>query len=156
MSHAAGGAVEEVEPKGEQELQVQKPFGHELDREMGAEFQADKAQPLFLAEVAFLLGTTVEQHAQASQGQGEINPVLKKAHDYAERFDVFKSAESAMAVRNQLEGVRPELHPFEIAQLATLVPETAEEAKAVIPSLAKKFDDDELQDVLNGLSTFRK
>lgn len=143
--------------KDENELDVEKPLslGPELDREMGTEFSPDIAQPLFLSEVAFLLGKTVEQHS-TSGSLGDVNPVLKKAFDYAGKFDVFKSAETAMSVRTQLSAVRPKLHPFEIAQLASLVPASSEEAKCVIPSLANKFDDDQLQDVLNALSTLRQ
>lgn len=159
MSHAHGNGADfgAAEAKDEHELDEQKPnsLGPELDREMGEEFSPERAQPLFLSEVAFLLGKTVEQHTNTAF-RGEINPVLKRAFNYAEKFDVFKSAETAMAVREQLSSVRPELHAFEIAQLATLVPESSEEAKVVIPSLANKFDDDQLQDVLNALSTLRQ
>jgi DNA-directed RNA polymerase II subunit RPB4 len=157
LPNGNGGDYGIGEPKDEQELDGPKPFslGPELDREMGEEFSPERAQPLFLSEVAFLLGKTVEQHSSAAF-RGEINPVLKKAYNYAEKFDAFKSAETAMSVREQLSGVKPELHPFEIAQLATLVPETSEEAKVVIPSLANKFDDDVLQDVLNALATLRQ
>jgi DNA-directed RNA polymerase subunit F len=49
-----------------------------------------------------------------------------------------------------------ELEEFEIAALSNLCPETAEEAKSLIPSLAKRFDDEELQSVLNDLASFRR
>ena len=47
------------------------------------------------------------------------------------------------------------LHRFELAALANLCPETAEEAKALVPSLEGRFEDDELQEVLNDIQTKR-
>ena len=49
----------------------------------------------------------------------------------------------------------PEFHKFEIAQIANLCPETAEEAMALIPSL-HKHDPDVIQSILEDLSRFRK
>lgn len=46
------------------------------------------------------------------------------------------------------------LAEFEIASLANLLPETPEEAKALLPTL-RKFDDDELQSILNELANLR-
>lgn len=136
---------EDVEPVADAELK-------EL---MGAEFAEDQADPLFLGEVSFLLDTVENAHHQKQLG-GDINPVMKKAHQYASLFDAFQNAETAATVRDQLTKVEPKLHPFEIVQLATLVPTSSEEAKVIIPTLADKFDDDELQDVLDGLATLRQ
>jgi DNA-directed RNA polymerase II subunit RPB4 len=123
--------------------------------ELGPEFVPEKAQPLFLSEASYLLERKVEQH-QGASFQGDINPVLKKAFEYANRFDAFRSGDMAMTVRDFLSKVEPALHPFEIAQLATLVPEDSDEAKVVIPSLRDKFDDDKLQEIVSGLCRFRK
>ncbi len=49
-----------------------------------------------------------------------------------------------------------ELEEFEIAALGNLCPETAEEARSLIPSLAKRFDDSELQTILNDLASLRR
>ncbi|KAK4705339.1 DNA-directed RNA polymerase II subunit RPB4, partial [Phenoliferia sp. Uapishka_3] len=49
----------------------------------------------------------------------------------------------------------PTLKQFELAQLANLCPLEAEEAKALIPSLLEK-DDDELQALLLEIASFRK
>lgn len=46
----------------------------------------------------------------------------------------------------------PKLEEFEVAALANLLPGTAEEAKKLIPSLATKFNDEELDDVLHKLT----
>lgn len=147
---------DDSEVKREEHEEEQKLFslGPEMDREMGEEFTPDVAQPLFLSEVAFLLQKSVSQHGEVVNS--EVNPVLKKAHEYAQRFDPFKSGDTAMAVRDQLADVKPGLHPFEIAQLASLVPDSSEEAKLIIPSLADKYDDMQMQEILNGLNTLRQ
>lgn len=147
------GATQNEEPRLLRQAVIREEDASLL--ELGSEFTPEKAQPLFLSEASFLLQKKVEQHQSASM-QGEINPVLKKAFEYAERFDVFRSADTAMTVRAQLSNVDPPLHPFEIAQLATLVPSTADEAKVIIPSLAEKFDDDKLQDILQSLNRLKQ
>ncbi len=43
------------------------------------------------------------------------------------------------------------LHKFEVAQIANLCPENAEEAKSLIPSLENKMDDDEMEEMLKDL-----
>lgn len=45
-----------------------------------------------------------------------------------------------------------DLHPFEIAQLGSLGCDDADEAKTLIPSLANKRTDEELQDLLDHVS----
>lgn len=45
---------------------------------------------------------------------------------------------------------------FEMAQLGNLCPESVEEAKALIPSLVGKMDDDFLQKILDDLTTTRR
>ena len=47
------------------------------------------------------------------------------------------------------------LHKFEAASLANLCPDNYEEAKALIPSLEDKFDDEELNELLEDLKTFK-
>lgn len=48
------------------------------------------------------------------------------------------------------------LEEFEMAQLGNLCPESAEEARALIPSLNGKLEDDLLQKVLEDMSTARR
>lgn len=45
---------------------------------------------------------------------------------------------------------------FEMAQLANLTPETSDEAKALIPSLHGKKDDEDLQRLLDDLAASRR
>ena len=53
--------------------------------------------------------------------------------------------ESIKEARRILTDLPTKLEFFEIAQLANLMPEKAEEAKSLIPSLMFRIEDDELQ-----------
>ena len=55
------------------------------------------------------------------------------------------------AVRETLQ--KQKLHKFEVACLANLAPSTAEEAKALLPSLEGRFDDLELNELLDDIRT---
>ena len=48
------------------------------------------------------------------------------------------------------------LAEFEMAQLGNLCPETAEEARALIPSLNGKIEEDLLQKILDDMVTARR
>lgn len=81
------------------------------------------------------------------------NEVLKKTLDYLSVFARFRDAQTCSAVEQLLKS--PEnsnLHPFELAQLASLACDDADEAKTLIPSLSNKKTDEELQNILNQLS----
>lgn len=133
-------------PADEDAAQLQ--LGPEFDQSVGA-------QPLFISEVAHLLKLQVdEKKIQQQQFEAALNPVLKKSLEYTQRFSQLESTEQAIAVREQLAKVEPALHPFEIAQLASLMPKEAEEAKAIIPSLAEKYDDDVLNDILKNMDAW--
>uniref|UniRef100_A0A915Q6A9 RNA polymerase Rpb4/RPC9 core domain-containing protein n=1 Tax=Setaria digitata TaxID=48799 RepID=A0A915Q6A9_9BILA len=79
----------------------------------------------------------------------EMSDVFVKTLNYTRRMARFKNRETIRAVRTLL-ATKP-LHKFEVAQIANLCPETSEEAKALIPSLENKMEDDELDEVLKDL-----
>jgi len=79
--------------------------------------------------------------------------VFMKTLNYTQRFSRFKNRETIASVRTLL--IQKRLHKFELASLANLCPETAEEAKALIPSLEGRFEDEELQQVLDDIQTKR-
>lgn len=119
--------------------------------EFGPEFRVEQdAQPIFFAEVAHLLRLQVS--AKTQQGYTEINPVLKKSLEYAEKFGTIET-QDAITIRAQLSQV-PGIHPFEVAQIASLLPKDAEEAKAIIPSLKDRYEDDELNDMIANLDVW--
>lgn len=47
------------------------------------------------------------------------------------------------------------MHKFELAALGNLCPEAPEEAKALIPSLEGRFEDEELVAILDDIGTKR-
>lgn len=51
--------------------------------------------------------------------------------------------------------MQKKLHKFELAALGNLCPEVAEEAKALIPSLEGRFEDEELRQILDDIGTKR-
>jgi DNA-directed RNA polymerase II subunit RPB4 len=57
---------------------------------------------------------------------------MKKTQDYLTSFARFNSKEAIHAVERVLRN-DPDLHKFEVAQLGSLCPEEAEEAKTLIP-----------------------
>lgn len=122
----------------------------------GPEFSTVKAQPLLLAEAAYLLQVKLDQSNSTGYSTAEHNPILAKSHAYAKRFDRLKTEDNTKAARRLLGDLEVNLHPFETAQLASLMPETAEEAKTIIPSLKDKIDDDVLNDALENLDSLAR
>ncbi|EFP74549.1 RNA polymerase B [Puccinia graminis f. sp. tritici] len=110
---------------------------------LGQEF--DMAGCLSISEVKLLLETG-EKRADTA--------VYKKTHEYVNQFARFNSTDSAQAAR-QILSKDTTLKQFELAQLASLCPEEAEEAKSLIPSIAGK-DDDALQALLNEISGLKR
>ncbi|KNZ62723.1 DNA-directed RNA polymerase II subunit D [Puccinia sorghi] len=86
----------------------------------------DMAGCLSISEVKLLL----EQRAQPADTASV--KVYKKTHEYVNQFARFNSTDSAQAAR-QILSKDTNLKPFELAQLASLCPEEAEEAKSLIP-----------------------
>jgi len=76
-----------------------------------------------------------------------------KTLTYCQRFAKFKNTESIVALRRLLNDKK--LHQFELAALANLCPETADEAKSLIPSLEGRFNDEELNTLLDDIQTKR-
>lgn len=118
--------------------------------EFGAEFDHQKGQPLFTAEVLQLL----KLHKEKNQHVQVNNRLLEPSLEHCDRFGQIDTTEAAIAVREQLQKVEPKLHAFEVAQLASLMPKDAEEAKAIIPSLAANYDDDVLNEILKNMDAW--
>lgn len=118
--------------------------------EFGAEFDEQKGQPLFTAEVLQLL----KLHKEKNQHVQVNNRLLEPSLEHCERFGQIETTDAAIMVREQLQKVEPRLHPFEVAQLASLMPKDAEEAKAIIPSLAANYDDDVLNEILKNMDAW--
>ncbi|GMT13068.1 hypothetical protein PFISCL1PPCAC_4365, partial [Pristionchus fissidentatus] len=111
------------------------------------EFESSACDALLTSEVFLLL-----EHRRAQSEQKEeiedLSEVFVKTLNYARRLSRFKNRETIRAVRAIF--AQKSFHKFEVAQIANLCPETSEEAKALIPSLDPK-EDDELEEILKDL-----
>ncbi|KAJ1653855.1 RNA polymerase B [Dispira simplex] len=116
---------------------------------LGDDFQNE--QCLFISEVKILLDA---QHEAKTTGDKNVTAVYQRTYDYVNQFARFKNQDSVREVRQFLAD--DTLESFEIAQLANLCCEEAEEAKTLIPSLMHKKDDDTLQSLLSEMLTLKK
>ncbi|KAI6220961.1 RPOL4c domain-containing protein [Aphelenchoides fujianensis] len=114
------------------------------------EFEVQGCDALMISEVFLLLN---HRHTQSQNKEeiDEVSDVFLSTLNYARRFSKFTQRETIRAVRGIF--AETSLHKFEVAQLANLCPETAEEAKALIPSLEAKMEDEELEDLLKSLTS---
>ncbi|XP_029633943.1 DNA-directed RNA polymerase II subunit RPB4 [Octopus sinensis] len=112
----------------------------------------ESAETLLISEVHMLLEHRKQQNESAEEEQ-ELSEVFMKTHQYTQRFSKFKNRETISAVRSLL--LQKNLHKFELAALANLCPDSAEEAKSLIPSLEGRFEEEELQQTLDDIQTKR-
>ncbi|XP_034082776.1 DNA-directed RNA polymerase II subunit RPB4 isoform X3 [Gymnodraco acuticeps] len=91
----------------------------------------ESSETLLNSEVHMLLEHRKQQNESAEDEQ-ELSEVFMKTLNYTARFSRFKNRETITAVRSLL--LQKKLHKFELASLANLCPEAAEEGKALIPS----------------------
>mmetsp|Transcript_94 Transcript_94/g.175 ORF Transcript_94/g.175 Transcript_94/m.175 type:complete len:138 (-) Transcript_94:165-578(-) len=114
---------------------------------LGADFST--AQCMMCSEIEILL-----KHRQESMedSEAEVSPVFLQTLEYVQRFSRFKNRAAVKEIRACL--TKRMLVEFEIASLCNLGPEEVEEARALVPSLIR-FDDDEVQAILNDLSNYK-
>ncbi|KAL8916084.1 MAG: hypothetical protein Q9172_006467 [Xanthocarpia lactea] len=130
----------------------EKPSG---DEEATAELKLGEFQnvpTLTLSEARLLINAVLDNRRKLRK----VNETetLIKTQDYLEVFARFKQTENIEAVERVLSA-KQELERFERSQLGSLCCETAEEAKTLIPSLANKISDEDLQELLNDITQFR-
>ena len=116
------------------------------------EFEDPDTKTLLISEVHILLEHRKEQNESAEEEQ-EFSDVFLKTLAYTQRFAKFKNMENIAAIRALLTNKK--FHKFELAAIANLCPETPEEAKALLPSLEGRFDDEELGQLLEDIQTKR-
>ncbi|ESO92732.1 hypothetical protein LOTGIDRAFT_190227 [Lottia gigantea] len=112
----------------------------------------ENAETLLISEVQMLLEHRKQQNESAEDEQ-ELSEVFMKTLNSCQRFSKFKNRETIAAVRSLL--MQKKLHKFELAALANLCPESADEAKSLIPSLEGRFEDEELTQILDDIKTKR-
>jgi len=121
-----------------------------------------------LPEVRALLDARRQEREAADGGAGaggaSLPPLVSKALSYAERFDAVRSGVKADQLHAALSSKG--LSHVEVAALINLSPGTAEEARALIGTLAEsadlddpdappRFDDAELQGILDEIATWK-
>ncbi|XP_054160552.1 DNA-directed RNA polymerase II subunit RPB4-like [Oppia nitens] len=137
-SAAGGSSGGDNQDEDASELQFPKEF--------------ESAETLLVSEVDMLLEHRKQQNESQEEEQ-ELSEVFMKTLSYCQRFSRYKNRETIAAVRSLL--TQKKLHKYELAQLANLCPETPEEAKALIPSLEGRFQDEELRHILDDIQTQR-
>ncbi|KAJ1980821.1 RNA polymerase B [Dimargaris xerosporica] len=108
-------------------------------------------QCLFISEVKILLDAQRENKVGSDKN---ATGVYQSTFDYVNQFARFKNQDTVREVRQFLSGEN--LESFEVAQLANLCCEEAEEARTLIPSLVDKKDEESLQALLNEMLTLKK
>ncbi|KAL8992537.1 MAG: hypothetical protein Q9169_007024 [Polycauliona sp. 2 TL-2023] len=130
----------------------EKPSG---DEEATAELKLGEFEgvpSLSLSEARLLINAVLDHRRK--QRKVHETETLIKTQDYLEVFARFKNPENIEAVERVLSA-KAELVIFEKSQLGSLCCESAEEAKTLIPSLATKISDDDLQELLDNITQFR-
>ncbi|KAI5310756.1 RNA polymerase B, partial [Ascosphaera atra] len=110
---------------------------------------------LSLSEARLVINKVLDLRRKGNTaGHTEEPEALIKTQDYLEVFARFKEKENIEAVERLLSA-HPELELFERSQLGSLCCDNAEEAKSLIPSLANKISDNDLQELLDELTKLR-
>jgi len=112
---------------------------------LGKDF--NNASTLSIAEIDLIL------QVKTNESSYKTNPIFEKTYDYVKRFNQFSKKEEVMQIRSVFENSK--LTDFECSALWNLCPENVEEAKALIPSLKRLENDEELQTLLNDLASYR-
>ena len=80
---------------------------------------------------------------------------LDSTLDYVSAQQQFTSTETIKEARRVVSQLT-KCESFELAQLVNLMPESAAEAKSLIPSMHFRIDDDDLQSVLTELQNLKR
>ncbi|POR31310.1 DNA-directed RNA polymerase II subunit rpb4 [Tolypocladium paradoxum] len=105
---------------------------------------------LTLSEAALVLNALVAKRRNDRKNVNETE-MLNQTLNYLDHFARFTQKENVEAVERLLSSHK-DLAKFERAQLGSLCCENADEAKTLIPSLADKIKDEDLQELLDEIS----
>ncbi|CAK0761774.1 hypothetical protein CVIRNUC_002892 [Coccomyxa viridis] len=118
-----------------------------------------RAKALTNVEVANILSKLTQAKKQDDPSY-QPNPMLVKTQEYASRFSTTKSEAANNQMRTILEVGG--LSSFEAACMVNLLPESAEEAKSLIPSLdmdvggAGQLADEVVQGMLDEMAPYKQ
>lgn len=118
---------------------------------------------LWNAEVKLILEHQLGKNRSREDGEATVSPNDKMIRDCLNYVTEFNSYSNKEAVRDAKEAIKKyqedtenPVHEFEIACLNNLNIEDVDEARALIPTLADKFEDpDDLQKLLNDLKLYQ-
>eukprot|EP01054_Gregarina_sp_Poly1_P003235 Gregarina_sp_Poly_1__3234@NODE_1920_length_3080_cov_105_681713_g1238_i0_p4_GENE_NODE_1920_length_3080_cov_105_681713_g1238_i0NODE_1920_length_3080_cov_105_681713_g1238_i0_p4_ORF_typecomplete_len135_score19_23RNA_pol_Rpb4/PF03874_16/1_5e21_NODE_1920_length_3080_cov_105_681713_g1238_i022292633 len=112
--------------------------------------ELENCRCLNLCEVQLILSDQMKlNNARNAVSQG----LIKKSYEYAVKFAQISNRQAIFDLRSALEAHQV-LEEFEMASLVNLVPRSAEEAKAIIPSL-NRLTDDKVNRVLNDIEKYK-
>ncbi|KAK0392443.1 hypothetical protein NLU13_1938 [Sarocladium strictum] len=122
------------------------PPGKEQAKEVINLGEFQDADTLTYSEASLVLNALM---AKRRNDRKDVNgtEVLTSTLTYLDHFARFRQKENVEAVERLLS-THKNMEKFERAQLGSLCCETAEEAKTLIPSLADKISDDDLDELL--------
>lgn len=149
----------------EEEDATKLEFGPEFTPpQFGPDGEEEALYALNLSETRLLINASLQQRQEGNGSNlnddededfADSNEVLRKTREYLSSFARFKDEQTVNAVEHLLKSPEnAELHPFEISQLGNLLCDDAEEAKTLIPTLAFKKSDEDLQVLLDQLRRF--
>ncbi|KAK0737705.1 HRDC-like protein [Apiosordaria backusii] len=104
---------------------------------------------LTLSEASLVINALMAKRRKDRKDRNETD-ALNQTLDYLDAFARFKAKENVEAVERLLS-THKELSKFERAQIGSLCCDTADECKTLIPSLADKISDEDLQELLDEL-----
>ncbi|KAF2648745.1 hypothetical protein K491DRAFT_722294 [Lophiostoma macrostomum CBS 122681] len=132
------------------------------EEELGAEPKLGDFEDVHALSVSEAHAVITAVHAQRKKKDAGMNPLggdrvhndsqqINQFLEYMETFARYKEAHNLHALSATLES-HPELTSVEKAMLGSLACDSADEAKTLIPSLANKATDEELQELLDEMS----
>jgi len=137
------------------EIQTEAENAEEL--RLGPIFDGNNVQALSNSEALYVL-REVEMTRKAGEPNFVPTPLVQQTKQYLERFNSVKNKEATNAMRRAMH--EADLRQFEICSIINLMPGTAEEAKALIPSIEtmhERFEDEEeLNALLNSVQTLKE
>ncbi|MEN2495929.1 MAG: DNA-directed RNA polymerase II subunit rpb4 [Marteilia pararefringens] len=109
------------------------------------------SEPITNVDIIFLDDEKLSQQDFQNNDEFDmdVNKNCQKALDFAKSLSHVQSKEIIQSIRLSLMSYN--LRSFEIISLINLCPKSAEEAKALIPTLEKKFPDQDLQMILDDM-----
>mmetsp|Transcript_2324 Transcript_2324/g.4703 ORF Transcript_2324/g.4703 Transcript_2324/m.4703 type:complete len:140 (-) Transcript_2324:159-578(-) len=130
--------------------QVEEEDASEL--KLGHEFQ--EARCLMISEVAVVLDAYVNRRKEEAPDE-QPNAVFEKCMEYCKRFNRFENPDAVHSVRELLSN--QDLYEFEVGVIGNLVPENAQEAKALVPTLEdqRELEDEDIDQMLGTLHTYK-